>query len=67
MAYIMAYHADSTIPSTIKAWLGQFEMFSIYEILSEILGLWSSNLQTDVENKKSYSKQPGNDDYLIFT
>ena len=30
VAYIMAFHADPTIPSTIDEWLEQFEMFSIY-------------------------------------
>jgi hypothetical protein len=48
IAYIMAYHADKTIPSTINEWLDGFGMFSIYEILPEILELWGSNLQTDV-------------------
>ena len=43
VAYIMALHADPTIPKTIEDWLDQFEMFSIYEILPEILELWGSN------------------------
>ena len=33
VAYIMAFHADPTIPSTIDEWLEQFEMFSIYQVL----------------------------------
>ena len=53
VAYIMAYHADSTIPGTIDEWLEQFEMFSIYEILPEILELWGTNLQTQVDAKKN--------------
>ena len=40
VSYIMAFHADPTIPKTIDEWLEQFEMFSIYEILPEILELW---------------------------
>ena len=40
VAYIMAYHADPTIPGTIDEWLDQFEMFSIYQVLPEILELW---------------------------
>ena len=48
VAYIMAFHADPTIPKTIDEWLEQFEMFSIYEILPEILELWGTNLITDV-------------------
>ncbi|MBS4761186.1 hypothetical protein KG089_00520 [Carnobacteriaceae bacterium zg-ZUI252] len=59
VAYIMAYHADNSIPSTIEAWLDQFEMFSIYEILPEILELWGSNLQTDVENRKKLHQVVG--------
>lgn len=53
MAYIMAYHADHTIPEDIDTWLDQFEMFSIYEVLPEILDLWGSNLITDVNAKKN--------------
>ena len=52
VAYIMAYHADHTIPNNIDDWLDQFDMFSIYEILPEILDLWGANLQTDIESKK---------------
>ena len=55
VAYIMAYHADPTIPDNIDDWLDQFEMFSIYEILPEILELWGSNLVTDVASKKNSS------------
>ena len=29
VAYIMAYHADNSIPDNINDWLDQFEMFSI--------------------------------------
>ena len=53
VAYIMAYHADPTIPGTIDEWLEQFEMFSIYEVLPEILDLWVTNLQTQVDAKKN--------------
>ena len=53
VAYIMAYHADSTIPDTIEEWLDEFEMFSIYEVLPEILELWGTNLITDAEAKKN--------------
>lgn len=53
VAYIMAYHADHTIPDNIDDWLDQFEMFSIYEVLPEILELWGSNLITDVQSKKT--------------
>ena len=58
VAYIMAYHADNTIPNSIDEWLDQFEMFSIYEVLPEILELWGQNLITDVNAKKNSSPQP---------
>ena len=53
VAYIMAYHADPSIPDTIEEWLDEFEMFSIYEVLPEILELWGTNLITDAEAKKN--------------
>ncbi|MBO5567702.1 MAG: hypothetical protein J6A79_01975 [Clostridia bacterium] len=59
VAYIMAFHADPSIPKTIDEWLEQFEMFSIYEVLPEILELWGTNLITDVESKKNLAKVAG--------
>lgn len=59
VAYIMAYHADPTIPKTIDEWLDQFEMFSIYQVLPEILELWGSNLMTDVQAKKDFAEVSG--------
>ena len=59
VAYIMAFHADPSIPKTIDEWLEQFEMFSIYEVLPEILELWGTNLITDVEAKKNLAKATG--------
>ena len=56
VAYIMAYHADSTIPKSIDDWLNQFEMFSIYQILPEILELWGDNLLTDIKSKKELAE-----------
>ena len=59
VAYVMAFYADSTIPGTIDEWLDQFEMFSIYEVLPEILKLWGTNLITDAEAKKNFSVRRG--------
>lgn len=59
VAYIMAYHADPSIPKTIDEWLDQFEMFSIYQVLPEILELWDSNLMTDVQAKKGLAEVSG--------
>ena len=59
VAYIMAYHANHSIPGTIDEWLDQFEMFSIYEVLPEILELWGTNLITDVESIKNLQRVAG--------
>ena len=52
VAYIMAYHADNSIPPTIEEWLDQFDMFSIYEVLPQILELWGQNMMVEVQAKK---------------
>lgn len=46
VAYIMAKQADPEVPKTADEWLETFQMFSIYQILPEILGLWSLNIET---------------------
>lgn len=56
VAYIMAFHADPSIPKTIDEWLDQFEMFSIYQVLPEILALWGDNMVTDIESKKELAE-----------
>ena len=54
VAYIMALHADpENTPKTINEWLDEFEMFSIYEVLPEIIELWGNNLFTDVSARKN--------------
>ena len=59
VAYVMAYHADSSIPKSIDEWLDQFEMFSIYQVLPEIIELWGLNVQTQVESKKNFERLTG--------
>lgn len=59
VAYIMAYHADNSIPATIEEWLDQFDMFSIYEVLPQILELWGDNMMTDVKAKKELAGVSG--------
>ena len=59
VAYIMAFHADPSIPKTIDEWLDQFDMFSIYQVLPQILELWGDNLMTDVQAKKGLAEVSG--------
>ena len=53
VAYIMAFQADRSIPDTIDQWLDQFEIFSIYEVLGELVQLWGDNLFTSASAKKN--------------
>lgn len=59
VAYVMAYHADNTIPASIDEWLDQFDMFSIYEVLPKILELWGENMMTEVKAKKELAEVSG--------
>lgn len=59
VAYVMALHGDPETPKEIDEWLDQFEMFSIYEILPEILSLWGKNMVKDVSAKKNSVRRTG--------
>lgn len=52
LAYTMARQADDSIPDTADAWLDQFDMFSVYEILPQIVDLWNISTESKVEAKK---------------
>lgn len=56
IAYVMAKHADTTIPDTPEEWLDVFNTFSIYQVLPSIIELWGLNVQTDVESKKNFAQ-----------
>ena len=57
IAYVMAKHADPTIPDTPEEWLDEFNTFSIYQILPQLIELWGLNVKTDVEAKKNFARQ----------
>lgn len=59
ISYIMAKHADPEQPDSPEEWLDQFNTFSIYEVLPEILDLWHMNVETGVEPKKKPSQAHG--------
>lgn len=56
IAYVMAKHADSTIPDTSEEWLDEFNTFSIYQVLPKLIELWGLNVQTDVTAKKNLAQ-----------
>ena len=58
VAYTMAKHADENVPDTVEKWLDQFDVFSIYFILPQIVELWKLNEKTTVTPKKKADKPP---------
>ena len=56
IAYVMAKHADKTIPDTPEEWLDEFNTFSIYQVLPKLIEPWGLNVQTDIESKKNFAQ-----------
>lgn len=52
LSYIMAKQADPTIADSPEEWLDEFEMFSIYEVIPQIVELWGANQKTTAIPKK---------------
>ena len=59
IAYLMAKHADPSLPDTAEEWLDEFSVFSIYQVLPEIIELWGLNVQTQSVSKKNDLQQSG--------
>lgn len=55
VAYVMAKQADRTVPE-IGTWLDEFNVFSIYEILPQIIELWNLNTEQIAESKKNIAE-----------
>ena len=60
IAFIMAKHASpDTVPSEPDEWLEQFNTFSIYQILPQLIELWGLNVQTQVDARKNLASVSG--------
>lgn len=59
IAYVMAKHADPSIPDTPEEWLDAFNTFSIYQVLPQLIELWGLNVQTDIHSKKNFAQLNG--------
>ena len=63
VAFVMAKHAaqkkGQDFLNNVYDWLDQFDTFSIYTILPEIVKLWNLNQQTQVESKKNLDQVAG--------
>ena len=60
LAWLMAHHADpAKVPDSPEEFLDQFNTFSIYQILPQLIELWGLNVQTEVESRKNLEKVSG--------
>ena len=46
-----------SIPDSPEAWLDEFNTFSIYQVLPQLIELWGLNVKTDIEAKKNFVQQ----------
>lgn len=53
ISYMMAKHADPSIPDTAEEWLEGFNVFSIYLVLEQIIELWNLSELTQAVAKKN--------------
>lgn len=55
--FVMAKHADpDNVPDNPDDFLEQFNTFSIYEILPQLIELWGLNTATQIESKKNIAR-----------
>lgn len=67
IAFIMAKHAHpDQVPDTSDEWLENFNTFSIYQILPQLIELWGLNVQTEVEARKASQKWACNDHPTLY-
>ena len=59
IAWLMAKHQNPDVPNNPEEWLDEFNTFSIYEILPQIIELWGLNVEQQVESKKNIIRQSG--------
>ena len=60
LAWVMARHYDpKAVPDTPDEWLEQFNTFSIYQVLPELIELWGLNVQSEAESRKNFAKVAG--------
>lgn len=65
IAYVMAKHADPTIPNTPEEWLDNFNTFSIYQVLPQLIQLWGLECSDGIESKKNFARLTGNDHAVV--
>jgi hypothetical protein len=57
IAFVMAKHADpENVPDNPDEFLEEFNTFSIYEILPQLIELWGLNTATQIASKKNIAR-----------
>jgi hypothetical protein len=57
IAFVMAKHADpENVPDNPDEFLEQFNTFSIYQILPQLIELWGLNTATQIASKKNIAR-----------
>ena len=59
IAHAMAKYADNSVSDDPGEWLDQFDVFSIYEILPQLIELWGINMRASEKSKKKQSPATG--------
>ena len=59
IAFVMAKHADPSICDDTSEWLEQFNTFSIYQVLPQLIELWGQNVKSESEQRKKYKPPKG--------
>ena len=59
IAWLMAKHQNPEVPDSPEDWLDEFNTFSIYEILPQIIELWGLNVEQQVSSKKNIATRNG--------
>ncbi|MCD8078823.1 MAG: hypothetical protein LUE63_10765 [Lachnospiraceae bacterium] len=59
LTWIMAKHADPSVPDSPDEWLEQYNTFSIYQVLPQLIELRGLNTQTQAEAKQNFRKAAG--------
>lgn len=59
IAYVMAKHANPALPESPEQWLDDFNTFSIYQVLPQLIELWGLNTKTEIAAKKKLEQLNG--------
>lgn len=54
IAFVMAKHGDPSITDNTSEWLEQFNTFSIYQVLPQLIELWGLNLKSQANQRKKH-------------